>query len=169
MYYPLCNVKILNGSKGNTFGMVRKYKDGSPKPHQGWDLEALDGTPIYAVADGEIAFVDNVDNSAYGKSILLKFKYNDKEFYAFYAHINHSLVSKDDSVMEGALIGFSGSTGNAKGMSPSGQHLHFEFRNRRYAGNGLTGRVDPSYFYGSPPLSWIYPPIPMLGYDSMPA
>lgn len=168
MYYPVCNVKILNGSKGNTFGMVRKYKDGSPKAHQGWDFQAYDDTPLYAVAGGEIVAVDNVDNSSYGKSIMLKFNLDGRELYAFYAHINYSSVMKYDTVFEGDLIGYSGSTGNAKGMPPSGQHLHFEFRDRRYAGNGLTGRIDPVTFYGGPPYSWIYPPPPMFG-ESLPA
>ena len=170
MYYPVCSVtRILRGKKWNTFGMVRKRKDGSPKAHQGWDFEALDGTPLYAVADGEIVHVDYVDDSDYGKSILLKFNHEGQELYAFYAHINHSLVAKDNVVMAGDLIGYSGSTGNAKGMPPGGQHLHFEFRDKRHVGNGLAGRIDPETFYGSPPYTWICPPIPMLGYEYMAA
>lgn len=152
MYYPLRQMKILSGSKGNTFGMVRKYKDGSPKPHQGWDLATLNGSEMFAISDSEVISVDSVDNSSYGKSILLRFQHNGQDLFAFYAHINHSLVAKYDFVLEGTLIGYSGSTGNAKGMSPSGQHLHFEIREKAKCGKGLTGRLDPALIFGPPPL-----------------
>jgi murein DD-endopeptidase MepM/ murein hydrolase activator NlpD len=49
----------------NSFGMVRKKKDGTPKPHQGWDLAAPAGTSVYAIAEGEIiATTDDVGDMA---------------------------------------------------------------------------------------------------------
>jgi murein DD-endopeptidase MepM/ murein hydrolase activator NlpD len=157
IYYPLRYFRILSASRGNTFGMVRKQ---GKKAHQGWDLEARNNSLLYAVAEGEIVNVDRKDNSAYGCSITLRFQNQGKDFYAFYAHINSSLVSKYDWVDAGAVIGFSGSTGNAKGSSPSAQHLHFEIREKYSCGKGLAGRVDPKMLLGAPPYHWVCDPGP---------
>lgn len=152
MYYPVREVRILSGSRNNTFGWVRKN---GTKAHQGWDFQAKDNTPLYAVMGGEIVYVDRVDNSNYGCYIMLRFQLDGEELYAFYAHINTSLVSKNQEVTEGQLIGYSGSTGNAKGSASWAQHLHFEFRNQRYCGTGLEGRIDPERFFGAPPYNWL--------------
>jgi murein DD-endopeptidase MepM/ murein hydrolase activator NlpD len=154
MYFPVREVRILSGSMGNTFGWVRKNSDGTPRCHQGWDFQATNDTPMYAVCDGEVIRYDKTDNSSYGKSLLLKLDYWGEELYAFYAHINTSLVDKYQTVFAGDLIGYTGSTGNAKGSSKNAQHLHFEFRYKESCGHGLTGRTDPYRFYGPPPLSW---------------
>ena len=164
MYYPLSQMKILSGSKGNTFGMVRKHDDGSPKAHQGWDLQTLNGSPLYAIAEGEIAYVDKTDNSNYGRSIMLRFQLNGQELYAFYAHIESSLVQNFDWVSEGTLIGYSGSTGNAKGSKSYAQHLHFEIREKRYCGKGLDGRLDPVIIFGPPPYGGFCAAGPVPGY-----
>lgn len=154
MYYPVREVRILSGSRNNTFGWVRKYKDGTPKAHQGWDFQAINDTPLYAVGNGEVVFYDKVDDSSYGKQLLIRLDYWGEELYALYAHINSSIVEKGDPVTGGQLIGYSGSTGNAKGSWRDAQHLHFEFRNKRYCGKSLDGRIDPQRFYGPPPYSW---------------
>src|SRR5262245_25170532 len=143
IYYPLRYFRILSAARHNTFGMVRKK---GKKAHQGWDLETRNNSPLYAVAPGEIVNVDLKDNSSYGCSITLRFQYDGYEYYAFYAHINSSLVSRYDTVEAGSQIGFSGSTGNAKGSKPWEQHLHFEFREKFSCGKGLTGRIDPENF-----------------------
>lgn len=156
MYYPVREVRILSGSRGNTYGFVRKYSDGSPKPHQGWDFQARNDTPLYAVCDGEVVYYDKTDNSSYGKSMLIKLDYWGEELYAFYAHINSSLVEKYQTVYAGDHIGYSGSTGNAKGSYANAQHLHFEFRYKERCGKGLDGRIDPFRFYGPPPFGWIH-------------
>ncbi len=156
MFYPVREVQILGGvkyGKGNVFGWVRKK---GTKAHQGWDFAARDNTPLYAVADGKIENVDIVDDSNYGKQILMSFTGSYGEtFYAFYAHINTSLVGKYDDVKAGDLIGYSGSTGNAKGSNKWEQHLHFEFRSERFCGKGLEGRIDPQFFFGAPPFAWM--------------
>lgn len=152
MYYPLREVRILSGSRGNTFGWVR---DGGKRVHQGWDFQAKDNTFLYAVADGEVVNVDRKDNSSYGCSILLRFQHWGADYYAFYAHINTSLVDKGEWVEAGSHIGYSGSTGNAKGSKSWAQHLHFEFRSQAFCGKGLEGRVNPEEFYGPPPFNWV--------------
>lgn len=159
MYYPVRRVKILGGSRNNIFGMVRKN---NTKAHQGWDFKAYNGTELLAVASGEIISVVTMDKpeSDYGCSINLKFKgaYGE-DLYAFYAHVSpHIGVSRGQKVYEGQPIGFSGSTGNARyrcEKNKEAQHLHFEFRDKLHCGFGLEGRINPEFFYGSPPFEWI--------------
>lgn len=157
MFYPVREVQILGGAKygrGNVFGWVRKK---GTKVHQGWDFAARDNTPLYAVASGKIEYVNRDDSTDYGMSILMSFPggTNGGTTYAFYAHISSSNVSNHEDVEAGQLIGYSGSTGNAKGSTKWEQHLHFEFRSERSCGVGLGGRIDPYYFFGPPPFTWM--------------
>ena len=55
--WPLEQNMIRGQKVSNTFGMVRTYANGTPKPHQGWDFAAAVGTPAYAIADGKIEFI----------------------------------------------------------------------------------------------------------------
>ena len=155
--YPLEYNQILNHSKYNTFGLVRKHKDGSPKFHKGWDLQQPMGTPVYAVAPGEIVGVQYNDVGNYGKTINLKFEHNGKTYWAFYAHLNSIWVSTGDRITDTRYgIGTVGDTGNAKGIADSKVHLHFEFRNRQLGGNGTSDRIAPVELLGEPPYDCIY-------------
>lgn len=157
MRYPLEYSQILNRSKYNTFGWVRRDRNGvkGGRFHQGWDLQAPIGTQVFPVMEGKIVYAQHNDKpgSRYGKAINLKFKYyDDKTYYAFYAHLNSVLVSRGDVITDDSkAIGTVGDTGNAKGIAKSKVHLHFEIRDRRPAGKGANGRIDPVEFYGAPP------------------
>ena len=140
---PLASMKIRKMSYSNSYGMVRVYNDGSPKPHQGIDYYAPTGTPFYAVQDGTIVFVGNKGD--YGQSIVLKF--NNSISGAMYAHISKSFVKQNDIVTKGQVLGLTGTTGNANGMTGEDQHLHFEYRvgpELVNLGKGLVGRGDPN-------------------------
>lgn len=125
------------------FGMVRKSADGTPRAHQGIDLQADVGTPIYAVANGVIVGV-NLGKYGYGYTITLKF--GDK--FAFYAHLSEVITQAGRTVSEGELIGKTGASGNGGGMLTiaKGGHLHFEIRTQQTVGLGLGGRLDPLKF-----------------------
>lgn len=56
--FPLEYNQILNSSKYNTFGWVRKYADGTPRFHKGWDLVAPKGTLVLPVAPGKVFSVE---------------------------------------------------------------------------------------------------------------
>lgn len=144
---PLAINKLRTAGLANVnsarFGMVRKNPDGSPRAHQGIDLQANQGTPIYAVEDGLIVGT-NVAKDGYGYTITLKF--GDK--FAFYAHLSEIMTTVGHKVTKGQLIGKTGSTGNATGMGTiaKGGHLHFEIRTKQNTGLGLAGRLDPLKF-----------------------
>lgn len=154
--WPLDSNRIRRGLLNHTFGMVRRNRDGSRRPHQGWDFEAKPGTPCYAVADGEVVMVRNV--GAYGRQIAIRFDFDfdgdgDADtLFAFYAHLSRADVAVGDRVTRGQQIGTTGNSGNAVGMRGRDQHLHFELRTRPIAGRGLGNRFSPMVLFRHCPL-----------------
>lgn len=137
----------LASSRSAMFGLVRRNADGSPRAHQGIDLVAPPNADVLAVENGEIVGINKGANG-YGFTITLKFKVEDREFFAFYAHLNQINVRVGMRVHKGQVIGLTGSTGNAKNMDSieKGAHLHFEIRTQQELGLGLQGRLDPLMF-----------------------
>jgi len=126
---PLVFMRIRAECKpSHKFGKVR---NGGTRVHQGWDLEAKVGTPIYAVSDGTIEFVSTLDQGAYGKQVCLKFAYGPKTYYAFYGHLSDVKVKAGDAVSQGDELGLTGKTGNASNMPVNEEHLHFEIRTHK--------------------------------------
>lgn len=147
--WPLDTNIIRRSSNVNTFGMVRRKADGSPKPHQGWDLYAPEGTPCYAVADGVIVGVSSVGD--YGNTVVL---YVQKpKLYIAYSHLSEVHVKKGDVVKLGQPIAKTGKTGNASNMSGPDEHLHFEVRTMGVVGLGLEGRISPIQIFRNCPLA----------------
>lgn len=155
IYWPLLTNIIRGRVTNNTFGMVRKYKDGTLKPHQGWDFEAKVGTPAYAVADGVIEFVR--ERGDYGLQVCLRFDFEGETYFAFYAHLQKSYVKENDSVKGNELIVACGKSGNAKNLPESEDHLHFEIRTKSNPELGLKDRVSPLKIFNRCPLTF---PIP---------
>lgn len=86
--------------------------------HEGMDLVAPAGTPVYAAADGVV--VGAAPNGRYGNWIRIE--HGDK-LATVYGHLMAFApgIEAGESVMRGELIGFVGSTGRS-----TGAHLHFE-------------------------------------------
>lgn len=154
--WPLRRNRIRRGMLNHTFGMVRRNVDGTRRAHQGWDFEAQDGTPCFAVAHGEIAHVR--DGGDYGRQIVLRFRFDfdgdgdHDTLFAFYAHLSRIDVEPGQLVTRGQQIGLTGSSGNAAGMSGADKHLHFEVRSVALPGRGLAGRYSPMILFGHCPL-----------------
>lgn len=96
--------------------------------HKGIDIDGRVGDPIYAAADGEVAFSGWM--RGYGNVIIIK---HANDFSTVYAHNQINLVHQGDRVRKGQLIARMGRTGNAQGS-----HLHFEIRYRGKAVNPIT-------------------------------
>lgn len=157
MRFPLEYNQILNSSKYNTFGWVRKYSDGSPRFHKGWDLVAPKGTLVLPVETGKVFSVQRSDKGKYGKYINYQFTWGGKKRYAFYAHLSEVFVNAGDVIEStSTYIGAVGDTGNAKGIAADKVHLHFEFRSDAYGGSGSEDRIDPVEFLGDPPYHGLY-------------
>ncbi len=91
------------------------------KPHNGLDIAAPIGTPVYAADNGKVAHVDSNDRSRwqkyqYGNYVLIE---HGNFLSTLYAHLSRSVVVDGQNVERGQLIGYSGSTGYS-----TGPHLH---------------------------------------------
>lgn len=148
--WPLERNYIRRDIKNNAFGMVR---NGGARPHQGWDLYAVPGTPCYAIADGTIVFARPF--RGFGNMILIEFRHGGKVLYATYCHLS-LIVMRLGPVKRGDMIGLTGNTGNARSMTGEDQHLHFEIRTEQFPAKGLGGRVDPADLYGRAPIGWTF-------------
>lgn len=91
------------------------------KRHNGIDIAAPIGTPIYSAADGRVVGVGDQDKycykGAYGKFIAIT-HYNG--LTTLYGHLSLQVVSEGQELKKGDLIGYMGSTGYSYGS-----HLHF--------------------------------------------
>lgn len=136
---PLSYMQIRRNRASNLFGKVR---NNNTKNHQGFDYYALEGTEVYAVANGEVVYIVDPPLGDYGKQIVIKI--DNSKYYAFYAHLLQIDVKKGDIVKKGDTIGKTGITGNAKTFRGLDQHLHFECRTAAKLGKGLDGRLSPN-------------------------
>lgn len=100
--------------------------------HQGVDLLAPGGTPLFSVADGVVR-VSSEGYSGYGVAVVIDHVINGQRVSTLYGHMTYGSrqVVQGQTVSAGQLIGLVGSTG-----SSTANHLHFEVRI-----NG--GLVDP--------------------------
>ena len=90
------------------------------REHKGVDFAAPSGTPIRASADGKITFQGW--KGGYGKVVMLQ---HDGVYSTVYGHMSRfePSLNQGESVKQGQVIGYVGSTGYA-----TGPHLHYEFR-----------------------------------------
>jgi len=146
--WPLASNVIRGHSARNTFGMVRKNLDGTPRAHQGWDFYAPIGTELRSVSEGQVVHVS--DRGALG--LMLVVTIGNSGMFAAYCHLSEVDVSVGDSVNLGQVIGKTGATGNAAGLPDADSHLHFEVRTEPLTGLGLAGRVSPLKIFGVCPL-----------------
>jgi len=100
------------------FGYRQYPFTGEVSLHEGMDIAAFPGTPVYAPANGVIVFVGY--KQGYGNVIVVDHGY---ELSTLYGHLSDIMVSRWQKVERGQVIGTIGSTGNS-----SGPHLHYEVR-----------------------------------------
>ena len=116
------------------FGARRHPVLGSMRMHKGVDYAASSGTPIMAAGDSRVEFVGW--QRGYGNTVILN---HGRGYTTLYGHMSRTAkLRKGQSVAQGTVIGYVGSTG----MS-TGPHLHYEFRVNGAHRNPLSITMPP--------------------------
>lgn len=115
-----CSLNFINPL--NSYKYISCYfGDGG---HGGTDFAAPGGTEIHAMADGVVT--NATYHWSYGYYVMITHgRADDGNTYAtLYAHMNSApVVSVGQTVTQGQLLGYVGTTGNS-----TGNHLHLEMR-----------------------------------------
>lgn len=111
--WPLPSSKLVTSLFGNR--VHPEY--GTVKFHKGIDINASVGAPIVAADGGTVVTVGN-DPAGYGIYVAI---YHSGGRSTLYAHMNAAAVSSGQTVSQGQVIGYAGSSGVS-----TGPHLHFE-------------------------------------------
>jgi murein DD-endopeptidase MepM/ murein hydrolase activator NlpD len=120
----ICPVNV--GFISSYFGRRMDPITGRRSVHRGVDYSARKGTPVFAPADGVVAFSGRW--KTYGKVVEISHGYG---LVSRYAHLEKQLVRKGQKVKRGDVIARVGSSGKS-----TFSHLHYEVE--------LSGkRVDP--------------------------
>lgn len=103
--------------------------------HNGIDIAAVEGAPIYSPAGGAVVLAGDQDNYCYGRgfgkfALILD---SDGKYALFYAHLSKISVKAGDWIKPHGIVGFVGRTGFA-----TAAHLHFSVFEAR--GLGVTTR-----------------------------
>ncbi len=104
---------VKEGKVSSFFGSRRRDY------HEGIDIKANRGNPIFAAKGGEIIYSGRKIHG-YGNMIVIK---HADGLATVYAHNKKNLVKIGDLVTQGQMLGYVGATGKA-----TGPHLHFEIR-----------------------------------------
>lgn len=114
--------KITSG-----FG-YRNIGANTSKNHQGVDISASVGTPIYAPSDGKvISAKDTTPNHCGG---FVKLDHPSLGLQTKYCHLSKWVVSQGQDVKKGQIIAYSGGQKGAQYAGNSqGPHLHYEVLN----------------------------------------
>ena len=97
--------------------------------HGGCDVPAPSGTPIRAAKGGVV--VISTYGSSYGNYVAIAHSDGSRTMYC---HQSQRAVSAGQTVSQGQVIGYVGSTGNS-----TGSHLHFEL----WTSSSSSSRVNP--------------------------
>ena len=106
--FPLKSYSYVSSEYGSRWGTT----------HTGIDLAAPAGTHIYSWRSGTVTFAGW--SGGYGNFIIVD---HGDGFVTRYAHCSKIAVTKGQTVSQGQVIGYVGTTGNS-----TGNHLHFEIK-----------------------------------------
>ncbi len=105
----------VSGRLTSPFGMRLHPVLGYKRMHNGIDIAAAQGTPIYATRAGKVT---TCSYQAGGAGNYVSINHLDG-FSSIYMHMTHYVVSPGQMVSQGQVIGYVGSTGIS-----TGPHLH---------------------------------------------
>lgn len=106
------------GEVTSRFGWRNSPWGGGSELHQGIDIANSMGTPIVAVADGQV--VRSEASGGYGNIVQID---HGNGIVTLYGHNSSIIVNVGQSVRKGQIISYMGSTGRS-----TGPHVHYEVR-----------------------------------------
>jgi len=134
VYQPTASGRVQSA----LYGSVRTASSGGrilPSFHEGIDIAPLQRDrqgrpldPVYAVADGEVAYINRVaGNSNYGIYVVLTHDDPMGTIYTLYSHLASAerALRAGQAVRRGDVIGVMGNTAST-GLPMVRAHLHFE-------------------------------------------
>ena len=116
---------------------------GGVRLHRALDIPAPRGTPVLSADDGRVLRLHR--NRKGGLTIYATD--TSEHFVYYYAHLSayRRGLAKGAHLVRGQVIGFVGTTGNARGRKP---HLHFQVLVRSKSGKPWRGdAIDPRPFF----------------------
>ena len=113
IYNPLENMRVTSKFGNRVHPVTRVYK-----LHNGIDLGGANGTPILAPQKGVVKSI--YSNSTGGKQLIIE---HANGYTTGYAHLDGYNVNVGDTVKNGQVVAFLGSTGLV-----TGPHLHFTLK-----------------------------------------
>lgn len=99
--------------------VTSKYGPRRSKNHNGTDIAADKGTPLYATFNGKVRYA-KYQTGGYGYLVIIR---NANGLESWYGHLCKLFVETDQYVKSGQIIGYVGNTGRSRG-----NHLHYELR-----------------------------------------
>ncbi|WP_243073842.1 M23 family metallopeptidase [Microbacterium sp. SS28] len=107
-----------------TYSSINLFRPPNRPNHNGFDMLAPAGTPIFAAAAGVVR-ISQESYSGYGVAVTIDSVVGGQQVSTLYGHMTYGSrqVVSGQSVSAGQLIGAVGSTG-----SSTANHLHFEVR-----------------------------------------
>ncbi|HDK35350.1 MAG TPA: M23 family metallopeptidase [Bacteroidetes bacterium] len=113
---------VTVGRLKSKFGRRRDPFLGIIRHHEGIDIAAPDGTPVYAPADGVVIAINNspLARKGYGRYVIIDHGYG---YETLYGHLSKIYVRVGQKVKRWDKIAAVGHTGRA-----TGSHLHYEVR-----------------------------------------
>lgn len=136
--------------------------------HNGIDLAAPAGRPIYVPADGVVVRCAT-GAAAYGNWCAIKHtiatKSGNRQIVTLYGHMTKFVLSGGQTVARGDLVGYEGNTGNTSRLlygPDRGYHLHFTV----FDADGFVitpGKYTATYGPYSVPSGYTYNPLDFLG------
>jgi len=124
------SIRPASGWLISGYGHTENPFTGRTEMHMGVDIAALEGTPIYATADGRVAFVGH--KPGYGLTVVID---HGSSLSTWYGHCSMAKVITGEVVKRGTVIASIGKSGQA-----IGPHVQYEIR---VAGEP----VDPAGFF----------------------
>lgn len=112
----------------NSFRYTSPFGRRWGRAHEGIDMAAPVGTPIYATADGTVTWAGW--QSGYGNLIKIQHELGTETRFG---HLSKIKVKVGQKISRGTLIGAMGNTGRS-----TGSHLHYEVRVNGTAVNPMT-------------------------------